>query len=173
MRKVCQSDLGNTGKELFGEKFQKTLKSKADSMVAFGKIAERVEQNTRSKNQSFRGGPSTSRYAGQKPQVAPKPTPKPTPKPPSLQMEPTKEVLQSKSTPKGRSSETKTHQAVSTISPTTLSIPVGGRLANYTQQWSNLTKDPWILSTIQGFHISFSHAPPLRDAPPLLVRSYR
>lgn len=64
MRKVCQSDLENTGKELFGEKFRKTLKSKADSMVAFGKIADRVEQNTRSKNQSFRGGPSTSRYAG-------------------------------------------------------------------------------------------------------------
>ena len=63
MRKVCQSDLGNTGKELFGEKFRKTLKSKADSMVAFGKIADRVEQNTRNKNQSFLGGPSTSRYA--------------------------------------------------------------------------------------------------------------
>ena len=40
MRKVCQSDLGNTGTELFGEKFRKSLKSKADSMVAFGKIAE-------------------------------------------------------------------------------------------------------------------------------------
>ena len=64
MRKVCQSDLGNTDKELFGEKFRKTLKSKADSMVAFGKIADRVEQNTRNKNQSFRGGPSASRYAG-------------------------------------------------------------------------------------------------------------
>ena len=57
MRKVCQSDLGNNGKELFGEKFRKTLKSKADSMVAFGKIADRVEQNTRNKNQFFRGAP--------------------------------------------------------------------------------------------------------------------
>lgn len=64
MRKACKPDLGNTGSELFGEKFRKTLKSKADSMVAFGKIAERVEQNTKSHNQSFRGGPSTRRYAG-------------------------------------------------------------------------------------------------------------
>ena len=47
MRKVCQSDIGNTGKELFGEKFRKTVKSKADSMVAFGKLANRVKQNTR------------------------------------------------------------------------------------------------------------------------------
>ena len=69
MRKACQADLGNTEKELFGEKFRKILKSKADSMVAFGKIADRVEQNTREhntrgKNQFFRGGPSISRYAG-------------------------------------------------------------------------------------------------------------
>ena len=63
MIKVCQSDLANTDKELSGENSE-TLKSKADSMVAFGKIADRVEQNTHSKSQSFRGGPSTSRYTG-------------------------------------------------------------------------------------------------------------
>ena len=43
-RIVYQSDLGNTGKEeLFGENFRKMLKSKADSIVAFGKIADRVK----------------------------------------------------------------------------------------------------------------------------------
>ena len=54
MTKVCQSDLGNTGEE-FGEKLRKTLKSKADSMVAFGKLADRVEQNAWNKNQSSWG----------------------------------------------------------------------------------------------------------------------
>ena len=36
------------------------------------------------------------------------------------------------------------------------STPVGGRLAKYRQKWSKITNDPWILSTVQGFHIKFS-----------------
>ena len=63
MRKVCQSDLGNTGKELFGEKFRKTLKSKADSMVALGKLLREWNRTLETKT-SVLGGPSTSRYAG-------------------------------------------------------------------------------------------------------------
>ncbi len=166
MRKVCQSDLGNTGRELFGEKFRKTLKSKADSMVAFGKIADRVEQNTRNKNQSFRGGPSTSRYAGGAGKN-PKSYQKNEPKPFLFKVEPAKTVFQPESTSKARVFKTQSSTAVNTPPPPQgPSTPVGGHLAKCTQQWHKITKDPWVLDTTQGCHINFSRTPPLRNSPP-------
>ena len=169
MRKVCQSDLGNTGKELFGEKFRKTLKSKADSVVAFGKIADRVEQNTRNKNQSFRGGPSTSRYAGGagKNQKRTKSRTKNQPKPFLFKVEPAKKVLQPEQPTKSGFFKTQNSPAMNISLPQNPSTPVGGHLAQCTQQWSKITKDPWVLSTIQGCHINFSRSPPLKNSPPL------
>ena len=167
MRKVCQSDLGNTDKELFGEKFRKTLKSKADSMVAFGKIADRVEQNTHSKSQSFRGGPSTSRYAGGVGK-SPKSYQKNRPKPPLFKVEPVKKILSPEPAAKARFFETEKPSTINTSLSQAPSIPVGGHLAKCIHHWSNITKDPWILNTIHGFHINFSRTPPLTHSPPLL-----
>ena len=62
MRKASKSDLTDAKTELFGPTFRKVLKEKADTMSAFGKIAERVEQSTSNPNRFFRGGPSTSKY---------------------------------------------------------------------------------------------------------------
>ena len=39
--------------------------------------------------------------------------------------------------------------------------PVGGRLANFTQEWSAITNDPFVLGTVQGHLIQFQRKPPL------------
>ena len=62
MRKACKADLADAKTELFGPTFRKVLKEKADTMTAFGKIADRVEQSSSRNQRFFRGGPSTSKY---------------------------------------------------------------------------------------------------------------
>ena len=62
MRKACKADLADAKTELFGPTFRKVLKEKADTMTAFGKIADRVEQSSGRGHRFFRGGPSTNKY---------------------------------------------------------------------------------------------------------------
>lgn len=62
MRNTSMGDLTDAKTELFGPTFRRVLKEKADTMSAFGKIAELVEQSTANPNRFFRGGPSTSKY---------------------------------------------------------------------------------------------------------------
>jgi hypothetical protein len=64
MRKASKGDLADAKTELLGPTFRKVLKEKADTMSAFGKIAERVEQSAANPNRFFRGGPSTSKHGG-------------------------------------------------------------------------------------------------------------
>ena len=45
-------------------------------------------------------------------------------------------------------------------------IPVGGRLANFVEQWGALTQNKWVLSIVQeGFRIPFNSTPPLSTIP--------
>ena len=38
-------------------------------------------------------------------------------------------------------------------------LPVGGRLAHFAKNWREITNDPWILETIQGYQVEFHSIP--------------
>ena len=53
------------------------------------------------------------------------------------------------------------------------SIPVGGRLSQFSTQWEKRTSDPWVLSIIRGgLEFQFKQLPPLSESPiPFAVSS--
>ena len=44
-------------------------------------------------------------------------------------------------------------------------LPQAGKLQHFVQVWEQLTQDPWILETIQGYRIPFQKQPPSRQIP--------
>jgi hypothetical protein len=49
-----------------------------------------------------------------------------------------------------------------------IDLPVAGRTAHFVDAWARLTKDPWVLSTVEnGFELEFIAEPPFqRSIPP-------
>lgn len=44
-------------------------------------------------------------------------------------------------------------------------LKIGGRLANFFQAWISITRDAWILQTVQGFHIEYLGEPSQQTRP--------
>ena len=38
-------------------------------------------------------------------------------------------------------------------------LPVGGRLVHFARNWGEISSDPWILKTVQGYQVEFHTAP--------------
>lgn len=38
-------------------------------------------------------------------------------------------------------------------------VPVGGRLALFAHNWQCLTRDPWVLETVRGYHLPLNQWP--------------
>ena len=45
------------------------------------------------------------------------------------------------------------------------SLPQAGKLKYFVQAWKDLTQDPWVLETIQGYRIPFREQPPIKQIP--------
>lgn len=43
--------------------------------------------------------------------------------------------------------------------PPSLLLPAGGRLTNFSLMWSLITSDAWILQSVPGFRLEFTHPP--------------
>ena len=50
-------------------------------------------------------------------------------------------------------------------------LPQAGRLKHFLAAWEQITKDPWVLQVVSGYHIEFLDNPVQRNTPPLIPRS--
>ena len=48
--------------------------------------------------------------------------------------------------------------------------PVGGRLAQFVHNWSCLTREPWVLSTVQGYQLPLNRWPHYSVAPHMQLK---
>ena len=44
-------------------------------------------------------------------------------------------------------------------------LPVGGRLSHYYKNWHQVSRDPWVLDTVQGYRLEFHSQPQQRTRP--------
>ena len=44
-------------------------------------------------------------------------------------------------------------------------LPVGGRLSHYYKNWHQVSRDPWVLETVQGYRLEFHSQPQQRTCP--------
>ena len=72
------------------------------------------------------------------------------------------------STDLDQSSPTGTHPTASRASE---SLATSQKTGAFVQAWEQLTQDPWILETIQGYRIPFLRQLPVKQMPACLLRS--
>jgi hypothetical protein len=50
-------------------------------------------------------------------------------------------------------------------------FPLAGRVKHYSQNWALISNDPWVIETVQGYHIDLLQVPFQHALPLLAVHS--